>query len=259
MNNDWKEKALATAANLGKKIGMILLAMLVASLFLLIGGYDFFAVFKGVWIGITSDFAGTIRWTTPLLFASLAVCLSQKANLFNLGVDGQLYLGACTATFVALNIEGLPIAVSIAIIMASGMLGGMIFAAIPALAKIFFGAYEVVTTLLLNFVAIQLTSYLVLGPLKPTTLTGATATDTFPKQLWLPHILGTSDANVGIYIALIVAVLIAIIMYKTVFGQEVKMVGANERYAKYSGISTARITLFTMLIGGSDCRTRGHD
>ena len=135
--------------------------------------------------------------------------------------------------------------------MASGMLGGMIFAAIPALAKIFFGAYEVVTTLLLNFVAIQLTSYLVLGPLKPTTLTGATATDTFPKQLWLPHILGTSDANVGIYIALIVAVLIAIIMYKTVFGQEVKMVGANERYAKYSGISTARITLFTMLIGGA--------
>ena len=82
MNNDWKEKALATAANLGKKIGMILLAMLVASLFLLIGGYDFFAIFKGVWIGITSDFAGTIRWTTPLLFASLAVLSQPESKPF---------------------------------------------------------------------------------------------------------------------------------------------------------------------------------
>ena len=90
MKHDWKYQATETAKNLGKKLGLILIAMLIASVFLWVSGYDFFAVFRGVWLGISKDFAGTIRWMTPLLFTSISVCLCQKAQLFNLGVDGQI-------------------------------------------------------------------------------------------------------------------------------------------------------------------------
>ena len=251
MKTEWKYQAAGILKSFGKKLALILLAMLLASLFLLISGYDFFAVFKGVWLGVTKDFSGTIRWMTPLLFTSIAVCLSQKAQLFNLGVDGQLYLGACAASCVALNLTGLPPLMTILIAMLAGMIAGLIYAGIPALLKIYLGADEVVTTLLLNFVAVQFTEWLVLGPLKPLEVTGTTSTANFAKELWLPRILTPSQANIGLFIALLCAGLLAFVMYKTVFGHEVKIVGANSRFAKYSGVNVVRVTLCTMLIGGA--------
>ena len=251
MKSEWKYQTAALLKSVGKKLALILIAMLIASLFLFVSGYDFFAVFRGVWLGITSDFAGTIRWMTPLLFTSVAVCLSQKAKLFNLGVDGQLYLGACAAACIALHVTGLPPLATILIAMLAGMLAGLLYAGIPALLKIYFGADEVVTTLLLNFVAVQFTEWLVLGPLKPQEVTGTTSTANFAKELWLPRILTPSQANVGLFIALFCAVVIAFVMYKTTFGHEVKIVGANDRFAKYSGINATRIILCTMLISGA--------
>lgn len=251
MKSEWSYTAAGVLKNLAKKLGLILLAMLIASLFLLVSGYDFFAVFKGVWLGITKDFSGTIRWMTPLLFTSIAVCLSQKAKLFNLGVDGQLYLGACAASIIALRLTGLPPLATILISMLAGMVAGLIYAGIPALLKIYLGADEVVTTLLLNFVAVQFTEWLVLGPLKPLEVTGTTSTANFAKELWLPRILTPSQANIGLFIALFCTALLAFVMYKTTFGHEVKIVGANDRFARYSGINVARITLFTMLISGA--------
>jgi ABC-type uncharacterized transport system permease subunit len=251
MRTDWRYQAVTLLKNLAKKLGLILLAMLVASLFLLVSGYDFLAVFKGVWLGITSDFSGTIRWMTPLLFTSIAVCLSQKAKLFNLGVDGQLYLGACAASLIALRLTGLPPLMTILVSILAGMTAGLIYAGIPALLKIYMGADEVVTTLLMNFVAVQFTEWLVLGPLKPQQVTGTTSTANFAKELWLPRILTPSQANIGLYVALFCAALLAFVMYKTSFGHEVKIVGANSRFAKYSGINVVRVTLFTMLVSGA--------
>lgn len=251
MKRDWTYRAADLLKSLGKKLLLILIAMLIASLFLLLSGHDFFTVFRGVWLGITSDFAGTVRWMTPLLFTSVAVCLSQKARLFNLGVDGQIYLGACAASFVALQISGLPPLVTVLVAILAGMLAGLIYAGIPALLKIYVGADEVVTTLLMNFIAVQFTEWLVLGPLKPEEVTGTTATANFAEELWLPRILTPSQANIGLFIALFCAALLAFVMYKTTFGHEVKIVGANERFAKYSGINVVRVTLGTMLISGA--------
>ena len=251
MKSEWKYKLAELMKNLGKKLLLILLAMVVASLFLPFSGYDALAVFKGVWLGVTKDFSGTIRWMTPLLFTSISVCLSQRANLFNLGVDGQLYFGACAASFVALRLTGLPPLLIILAAMFAGMFFGLLYAAIPALLQIYLGAYEVVTTLLMNFVAVQFTEWLVLGPLKPQEVTGTTATANFAKELWLPRILTPSQANIGLFIALFVAVLLAFVMYRPVFGHEVKIVGANSRFAKYSGVNVVRVTLCTMLISGA--------
>ena len=251
MKTERKFKLVELLKSLCKKILLILIAMGVASAFLVISGYDGLAVFKGVWLGVTKDFSGTVRWMTPLLFTSLSVCLSQKANLFNLGVDGQLYLGACAASFVALRLTGLPPLLIILASIFAGMLAGLLYAAIPALLQIYLGAYEVVTTLLLNFVAVQFTEWLVLGPLKPAEVTGTTATENFAKELWLPRILTPSQANVGLFIALFVAALLFFVMLQTVFGHEVKVVGENARFAKYSGVNVVRITLLTMLISGA--------
>lgn len=251
MNSLVKSKSSEIFSNVVEKLLLTLGAMLLASLFLMVSGYDFSSIFVGVWNGITKDFSGTIRWMTPLLFTSLAVVLSQKANLFNLGVDGQLNIGACASAYVALNFKGYSIGLTIALVFLAGIIAGALYASIPALLKIRLGAYEVVTTLLMNFIAVQFLEWLVLGPLKPDTVTGTVSTENFRKELWLPRILEPSQANVGVFIAIVLALIIAFIMYRTVFGHEIKMVGSNENFAKYSGINTVRVTLSTMLIGGA--------
>lgn len=251
MNSLVKSKSSEILSSIVEKILLIFGAMLLASLFLMISGYDFFSIFRGVWNGITKDFSGTIRWMTPLLFTSLAVVLSQKANLFNLGVDGQLNIGACAAAYVALNFKGYSTGLTIALVFLAGIIAGALYAAIPALLKIRLGAYEVVTTLLMNFIAVQFLEWLLLGPLSPDKVTGTVSTENFREDLWLPRILEPSQANVGIFISIALALLVAFVMYRTVFGHEIKMVGSNENFAKYSGINTARITLSTMLIGGA--------
>jgi simple sugar transport system permease protein len=237
-----------------KKILLILIAILMASVFLAAFGYDFFAVFKGIGLGITSDIGTTIRWMTPLLFTGLAVCLSQKAKLFNLGADGQLYLGAIATTWIVLKFTGaMPSVLGIVIGLIAGIIAGMIFAMIPAALRILFGADEIVTTLLLNFVGLLFTNYLVFGPmLAKNSMTAANTTDKFAEQFWLPRIsyLQPSQANIGLYIAIAFAVALAFVMFKTKLGYEVKIAGSNSNLAVYSGISANRLTFLTLSISG---------
>lgn len=242
------------------QILLILVAILLATLFLVISGYDPFGIVKGIYASFSNDFAGTVRWAAPMILAGVAICIPFTAEIFNLGVDGQIYLGAAGATLAVLYLPPMPPILAFILIFLSGMLFGALFALIPALLNVYFDTNIVVTTLLLNFVGALFVDYLVAGPLRnPDEVVNQNSTVLFPQSTWLPRleIFAPSAANVGIFVAILAAILAAILIYKTKVGHEIKIVGANPELARYSGMQTKKLIIQTMMISGAVAGTIG--
>ena len=243
-----------SAAVILKQISLILIALVLATVFLALSEFDANAIVKGIIRGLTTDLAGTIRWATPLILSGLAICVTFKAEVFNLGVDGQLCVGAAAAAAVALKLQGMNQPLSLVIVFAAAMAAGALLALIPALLKVFFDTNEVVSTLLINFVAVLYVEYLVIGPLRdPKAGTNLNASAVLPENTWLPRLdaFAPSVANVGIYFALIAAVIVAFIFFKTRLGYEIKLVGANSKMAMYGGMKPKSTTLKVMAVSGA--------
>lgn len=237
---------------LGRQIVLIALALILASIVLHLMGYDPFAIVKGTYRSIATDFGDTIRWTTPLILAGLAAAAAFRAGVWNLGIDGQLYFGAATAAIIGLVAADLPFPLSIVAAMLGGIVAGAIWALLAALLRILWGASEVVTTLLLNFVAFEITDYLVLGPFKGTGLAAGTmSTNRLPKEFWLERILHPSQASVGIFIAIVLAIVLAFVLFRTTIGYEFKLIRQNWRFARHGGIDVKRVVIVSMLISGA--------
>ncbi len=232
---------------------LIAFALVLSSLFLLITGYDPLIVVKAITRGMTSGLGGTIRWTIPYAFAGLAICLTFRANIFNMGVDGQLYIGAIAATYLSMNLSNVPAPIAILGTIFFASIAGGLFAVIPAIMKIRLKCDEVVTTLLLNYVAYYFTDYVVLGPmLGKGTLAAASSTDYIPENVWLMKLsfLPSSGVTVGLYIAIALTIGMAVLLYKTNLGYEIKICGANSRMAEYGGINSGRVILTIMVLSG---------
>ena len=239
----------------GRPVLMIAVALLIATAFLGLSGYDPFAILKGLAQSFTQDIAGTIRWATPMVLAGLAICVTYKANVFNLGLDGQIFVGGAAAAAVALVVPAsMNRGVSLILIFAAAMAAGFLFAMIPALLKIFFNVNEVVSTLLLNFIGQYFVEFLVNGPLRdPVSGTNLNASAQFAENAWLPRLtyLGNTSANVGAYIAVALIIIMAFLFFKTTLGHEIKVVGANREFARYCGINPHAIVIKVMGISGA--------
>jgi simple sugar transport system permease protein len=237
---------------LARQIALITLALVLASILLYLMDYDPFAILKGTYRSIARDFGDTIRWTAPLILAGLAAAASFRAGVWNLGIDGQLYFGAAMAAIVGIEASGLPFPLSIVAAMLAGIFAGALWALLAALLRILWGASEVVTTLLLNFVAFEITDYLVLGPFKGTGLAAGTmSTNRLPDTFWLARILHPSQANIGIFIAIALAIALAFVLFRTTTGYEFKLVRQNWRFARYGGIDVKRVVVISMLVSGA--------
>ena len=254
MNKSRALRHLRTAwRTVARQIILILAAMLVCSLFLLVTGYDPFIVFKAIGRAIRSDLGGTVRWTTPYMLTGLAVAVTFRANIFNMGVDGQLYLGSIAAVWLSTYLTNWPPALAIPFVLVFSMIVGGLYALIPAILKIRLRCDEVVTTLLLNYVAFYFTDYLVLGPmLGGGSLTAAHSTEYISENLWLPMLgwFGDSKANLGLFIGLLLVALISFMLYKTKYGYEIKICGANMEFARYGGISAGKTIMLVMIVSG---------
>lgn len=241
-----------------RQLLLVIASVLLGSVFLWISGYEPLSIINGLKLAFTTDLDGTIRWAIPLILAGLAVSVTYRAQVFNLGVDGQLHIGACAAMFAALYVfpqEGGNPVLGIAGVSLAAMLAGALFALVPALLRIYLNTDEVVTTLLLNFVASLFVDFLILGPMHGTgSLAEANTTNYAPEYMWLPRLeklFGKTTATVGIYIAIAICLILAFVMFRTRFGHEVKIVGRNRNLAQYSGINSKRIILYTMLLSGA--------
>ncbi len=230
----------------------ILVALVIGGIIIAFLGQNpleaFAQLFKGAFVG-KFNFGTTLEKYAPLLLAGLAFAVSSKVAVFNVGVEGQLYLGAMATAWVGFTFVNLSKVVHIPLAILAGMLAGALFAAIPALLKVYFRVNEVLTTILLNYVAQFLTSYLVNHPFSG----GAGVPQSPPiyESASLSRILPPSRANTGLFIALGVFVLIYWLFYKTTVGYKLRSVGLSREFTDYIGVNSKKAMIGGMMISGA--------
>ncbi|HBZ09651.1 MAG TPA: ABC transporter permease [Bacillus bacterium] len=188
---------------------------------------------------------------TPLIFTGLALAVVFQTNIFSMGAEGQLYVGGFVGALAATYIHGLPATIHILVILIFALAGGAIFGFIPGYLKANWNANEVVTTLMLNYVAIISTSYLINNVFKDPESGGFARMPFFDKDILLGKISGTFPVHYGIFIAAAAVVFVYMMLYKTRLGYEMRLVGQNIDFARYGGIKTRRIIILSVMISGA--------
>ncbi|MCB0077156.1 MAG: ABC transporter permease [Anaerolineales bacterium] len=229
----------------------VLLAMAVGALIIVITGANPIEAYNAMFTGAMGSARGWERIfekATPLIFSGLAVAFAFKGGLFNIGAQGQLVLGAIASAWVGFAFEGLPWIVHLPLALLAGLLAGAIWGAIPGALKAWTGAHEVITTIMLNFVALNLTDYLANGPLKDTTPGNVVArTPAILPSAELP-LIGPIPS--GVLIAVLLAILIWWMLRRTTTGFEIRTVGLNQAAARYAGINVNWRIIYTMALSG---------
>jgi general nucleoside transport system permease protein len=237
----------------GVRIGAVVTAFVAAALFLLVTGRSVATVFETMWTGSFGTAYGqaqTILAAIPLIFTGLAVAIAFRMRLWNIGGEGQFYLGAFGATAVAYAGPDLPAALLLPAMMMGGMIGGAVWAFVPALLRARLEINEIVTTLLLNYVAILLVDYMVHGPWSDPQSLGFPLGKPFSESATLPT-LGNTAVHAGAILAVAAAALISVVLRRTTWGYRVRVIGENVRAAQYAGFSIGRNVVAIMLLSGA--------
>jgi simple sugar transport system permease protein len=205
---------------------------------------------KGIF-GSMFAFTEMLTRATPLIFTGLAATLAFRAKLWNIGAEGQLYLGAMAAVIVGTGwVDGPPMLL-IPMILIAGALAGALGMAGPAYLKTRFGADEVVTTLLLNFIILIFIQMMLEGPLKDPMGMGWPQSSPVVDNALLPQILPRMRLHYGLVIALVAAVIAHIMLSKSVWGLKLRAVGENAAAALHAGIGVKRTLMSAALISGA--------
>ncbi|TJY43328.1 ABC transporter permease [Cohnella pontilimi] len=195
---------------------------------------------------------GTIlNKAVPLIFTGLSLAVVFQSGVFSMGAEGQLYAGGFLGALVAVNIHGLPAWIHFPLILVCAMAGGALFAGIAGWLKAYWNANEVVTTLMLNFVAILATSYFVNNVFKDPASGGYARMPYISPDLLLKKPIPGFPAHTGFVLALLAVVVVYLLLYKTKVGYELRLVGKNSRFADYGGIHTNRVIISSIMIGGA--------
>jgi len=233
-------------------VAVVLLALGAGMIPLLATGNDpvvaYIALFQGA-LGSKHGITETLVKAIPLLLTGLAVSFPLQARFWNIGAEGQLYLGAIAATWVALTLTPFPAFILLPLVVLSGFLAGALWGLIPALLKTRFQVNEIILTLMMNYIAINWSNYLVHGPLKDPKGFNFPVTAVFPEAAWLPRLPGTR-LHAGIILAVMMMSFIYFILRKTRLGYEIKVVGANPQTARYAGMDLTKILLLVTILGG---------
>ena len=253
LNKDIKNKLLL---NLGVPIIAILLSFIAGGIFILAIGENPFTIY---WIMFSQAMGTSYGWgqiifkMTPLIFTGLAVAFAFRAGLFNIGAEGQLYIGAMMTTIAGYLFHSLPAPLLIPICLLAGFVGGGIWAAIPGVLKAKLGVHEVINTIMMNFIAMALVNYILMTHFSvPETV----HTPKIGIGAHLPRLsviipsLKASPANFSFFIALIAAFLCWFIIFKTRFGYEIRASGSNPKASRFAGISVPWVTFWTFTISG---------
>ncbi|MEM3485051.1 MAG: ABC transporter permease [Candidatus Methanomethyliaceae archaeon] len=200
-------------------------------------------------LGSRTAIANSLLAATPILFTAMAAAIAFRAGVFNVGVEGSLYLGAFAAAWVGFTFTNLPGWMLIPLCLLAAALVGGVWCFIPGLLKSRLGVDELVTTILLNYVAILFTEYLVNGPFLVPGLANAMSEQIAPSARFV-RLMPPSQLNVSFIIALIAAIMVIYVMNKTTLGYEIRMVGDNPDFAKWSGINVSSVIEKVMVIGG---------
>ncbi|HEY4689512.1 MAG TPA: ABC transporter permease [Anaerolineae bacterium] len=238
----------------------ILTSIILGGLIIKAVGGDPIAAYQGLLqgaFGSPQALSETAVWATPYIFAGLAVAVAFKGGLFNIGAEGQLALGAVTAALIGYALPGwldmdIPAFIHIPLAVGLGVLAGALWAAIPGALKAYTGGHEVINTIMMNYIALNITSFLLNGPMKnPDPLNLSARTPDIAVSARIPPVFPDLRIHWGFVAALLIAVLMWWILWKTTLGFEIRTVGANPDAAQYAGIDVKRIIVLSMAISGA--------
>ncbi len=229
----------------------IAVALVLGVILLLTSGHSpaevYERMFDSAFMG-TDSLARTLERATPLALTGLAVAVAGSMGLWNIGAEGQMMAGATVATGVAMAADGLPGPLLIAVTVVCGVGGGMVLMLGPALARSHLGVSEIITTLMLVYVAIRVVEWLETGPWKDPESFGFAVIEPVPEQASLPGLFGR--ANVGTLIALGLLIVFWLAVSRTAWGYELRLAGSSPNTARYAGISLRRKVLTALLLSG---------
>jgi simple sugar transport system permease protein len=249
-------KSNSRISNIGFQFAAILLALLFTTLILVMAGAPPLEAYKNILvgsIGSVKKFSDVLVAWVPLLLATTGLLATFAAGLWNIGIEGQITLGAIFTTGLLrmLQESALPPALIIILALLAGMLGGALWASLAGALKTFGGVNEIFGGLGLNFVATALTLWLIFGPWKRPGIGSMSGTEPFPAALWLPQLTGFRLSIWSVLLALAALVLIYLLLQGTYFGLKLKAVGKNMRAAFLLGIPTTRFMMLSFLICGA--------
>lgn len=245
-------KNKSIAKNLLSYLLIIGIVLLISTLLILYVGADvptaFSSFLRGIF-GSRYSIGEVFVKAIPLILAGLGVAVAFKSGLVNLGAEGQLYMGAVGGAIVALNLSFLPGVILIPLCILVGFIFGGIWSFIPGILKSKFGISEVINTLMFNYIAIYIVGILVRTVLQ-TSSSSFPMTDEFSSNSFLPILLSGTRLHAGIFIAIIAAIIIWVLLYKTRTGFEMRAVGENSRGSFCSGISVNKNLILASVISG---------
>ncbi len=180
-------------------------------------------------------FSESLVISTPYIFAGLGVALGFRGNLFNIGAEGQMFIGAITSAFIGYSVTGLPFYIHVPLAIICGVLAAGLWGTIPGILKAYTGAHEVINTMMMNYIAFKVTDFLITGPMaRPDKMP---MTPEILPSSYLPQLFPSPmRVHWGFILAIGVAVLVYWFLWKTPLGMEIRMVGANPRAARYAGV-----------------------
>jgi general nucleoside transport system permease protein len=240
-------------------LAAIVVALLVSALILLVTGYDPVVAFKAMWNGAFADMrtiSEVLIKATPLILIAAGLSVAFRASIWNIGAEGQFYAGAVAATAVGIYVPGLPPVLNIPLVLAAAIVAGALWGMLAGWLKVRFNASEIVTTIMLNYIAIIATGWLVTGPM----IEGAGKYPQTAKifaSAMLPRFLPPTRLHIGFLLALIVCLIMYVLLFKTSAGYAIRAVGINSDAARYAGIDVRKNILLAMAISGGTAGLAG--
>jgi simple sugar transport system permease protein len=234
-------------------IGAVLLTMVLGAIVFTLLGYDGLGAVREIFI---SPLVNSYKWqdlavkAAPLIIIAVGLAISYRANVWNIGAEGQYIVGAVVGTGVGIATNSMTGFWMMPLMMLAGIAGGAAYAAIPALLRVRFRVNEILTTLMLTYVAVYILNYLVFGPWKSPTSMGQPQTVMFSADQALPYIIPGTIVQLNAPIAIVVALVAWLIFSRFVFGFQIRVVGAAPHAARYGGFSADRTIWMALLISG---------
>ncbi|MEH7545613.1 nucleoside ABC transporter membrane protein [Neobacillus bataviensis] len=232
----------------------VLLGIIVGTIIMVVSGYDALAAFTALWNGAFGDsyyFGEVIRQVTPYILAGLAVAFAFRVGLFNIGVEGQFLVGWLAAVWVGVAFD-LPKIIHLPLAILASMAAGALWAFIPGLLKARFRVHEVIVTIMMNYVALHVSNYIIKNIITDnkdkTDMIKETAT---LRSDWLQSITDYSRLHWGIVIAIIGCIVMWFLLERTTRGFELRAVGFNQHAAHYAGMNVNKNIILSMVIAGA--------
>lgn len=211
------------------------------------------ALYEGSF-GTNNTFADTLVKATPLLLVGLGICISFRGGVLNIGGEGQMIVGALLATTIALELPDTRAEILLPLCLFVGFAGGAVWGAIAGVLKAYFNVNEILSTIMLNQIAVYVMNYLLhndlMDPVQRKMRSNIPQTARIPKAADLPRIWKPTTLHAGVLVAVVLAVLVYIFLWRTTIGYRVRAVGKNVRASRYAGIKVKRYLVLSLLLSG---------